>query len=562
MKDKKTSARITFSMKQIFKRPLVQIVSGLLLLVLTGGYVAANVYLEPFIKESLQNKVISASGGVYRLSVEKLRINLALGNIRLHGVALQTDSAAARACARPVVTLRARNLTLHGARWWKFLKSGALQISGIRLDNPDLRLVQYADTLPQPDSPAVSFAERLPRLLCPLTDCLSVGQLDVDNATVCLAAVRDSLVNWQAFDRLHLHLHRTRIDTRPGAMSGEQLPFYTRHIDLAFQHFRSWQVGSRYILEAGALALADSVLKVSDVAFRPVGSDSVRVKVPAVRIPAYRIKLGEVGMTGLNLYELLHRGKLEARLLSIDKGRVDIANNANLPLPRWRKMPNEAWRQLRLPVSIDSISAQNIDIVYRERIDDEQGKLSFLNTCITAVNLSNDTLRMNDSTPFRLNASTRFMGAGKMYAAFAIPLLSPDFSCAFQFSLCDMPFAALNAILLPKSNIRVEEGLVNNIAASGVATNGWTRGQLRIDYEQLKIAVLREDSSRKKLLATTMANLVLRNDSNNQQLDYRIQPIAYRRMPEDGFFRLIWRATQSALAPALTAVKIRPKQKK
>jgi hypothetical protein len=108
--------------------------------------------------------------------------------------------------------------------------------------------------------------------------------------------------------------------------------------------------------------------------------------------------------------------------------------------------------------------------------------------------------------------------------------------------------------------VRIDEGFADKISVRALATSGITRGSVKIYYQGLKISVLKEDSGDKNILASTIANLVIRNNSDDKSTDspFRTANIVYRREAVDGFLRLLWRAAQSGLVNTLTNIKVTP----
>lgn len=528
-------------------------------------------HLAPIVKQELQNAVTRSSHGLYALSIDKLRINVLTGNVRAYDVSLHTDTLQWQRLrrAQPADIPRKIDLTLASAgifriHWWNFYKTRELKLNRIEFSRPDIEVMVVKDSVLQREPPAdtltTGLLDRLPRLLAPHVASLHVESITVRNASFRLRTEQPGKQTVQSADSIYWRLSNLRLN--PADTAADRRALYADNIYFDVRHYRLWTVGRRYLIsiEQGRLMGKDSLLALRRFELRSVGSDSITYAEPRHRLPKFYLNVPEASVRGLDLFRALHRNEWAARAVQLDGAALRLFNNMDLPLPLNRPMPNEAWRRLKLPVSIDSLLVRGADIVYNETTDSEKGKLTFRNARLTGLNLSNDTTRMTDQNPFRLMAHAQFMGTGDLSVSLSMQLLSPVFACPYHATLRSMPLESLNLLIENKNNLRIEEGYASEASVRATATNGLTRGSVRIYYEGLKVSVLKEGSDQKRPLISALANLAIRNDSEvkKEGRSFRIAEIAYPRDPVDGFLRLLWRATQSGLVETLINVKVEP----
>lgn len=559
-------------MKRTFRR-IGLILTILVFVLVLAGFFTVRWYLAPYVKQALETHLADASDGLYQLSLEKLQINLLTGTMRAQNLAIDTDTARWKTLCleQPAkmprkIVLRVKSVDIIRVRWWHYWKTRRLEVAHVNLATPELELASVQDSSVQqaanPDTAALSLLDRLPRLLAPHAKSLTIHSVSVRRARVLLCAKTPKKETIQSADSIFGKISNIHIEAADTAASGRAL--YADDIALDLRHYRLWTRGRRYLFSIGSARLAgrDSLLEIKDCVLRSVGSDSITFAEPALRKPRATLSIPETAIYGLDLFRALHRNEWQARRVQATGAYISLANNMSLPLPLNRKMPNELWQRLKFPLTIDTVSIKNADIFYQEKTDDEQGKLTFRQVQGLILNLSNDPARMTDTTPVRVYASARFMGTGDLSVALSIPLLAPNFCCYYQAALLDMPFSDLNALIEPKNGVRIEQGFADEVAVRATATNGITKGSVKIYYHGLKVSVLKEDSEEKKPLVTALANLAIRNNSDDKKEDrpFRTADIAYSRDPADGFLRLLWRAAQSGLVKTLTNVKVTPKK--
>lgn len=130
-------------------------------------------YLAPVVQQALESGVDKSSKGLYRLSIEKLRINLFTGTLRVRGLAITTDSVRWKALAQAQpgktprkITLWVENVQISQVRWWQYWKTRELALNRIELEAPRLDLTAVQDSVPaqepETDGSALSLPDRSP----------------------------------------------------------------------------------------------------------------------------------------------------------------------------------------------------------------------------------------------------------------------------------------------------------------------------------------------------------------------------------------------------------------
>jgi hypothetical protein len=546
-----------------------RILLAVLFVLVLAGFVAVRWYLAPFVQHALESSVDKSSGGLYHLSIKKLRINLFTGTVRARGLIIQTNAArwetllqqdSAKTLRK--ITLSVQSVGIYKVHWWQYWKTHELALNRIEIVEPQLDMTIEQDSVPEQktDRSSRNLLDQLPRLIAPHAGTLRINRISVENARFLLRTKSPGKETIQSADSIAWNIsniHLAATDTTGGSRA-----LYADNLLLNLHHYRRWTVGHRYLfsIKAAQLIGKDSLFAMQHCSMRSVGGDSITVFEPRLRRPKIEFTIPETTVYGLDLYRALHRNEWTVRSILLNGAYLSLFNNADLPLPLHRKMPNEWWRSLNLPVHTDTLLVQNADIFYHEKNEDEKGMLTFRNANILVLNLSNNATRMTDKTPVRVFAGAQFMGTGALSVALSIPLLSPDFYCPYQATLLEMPFADINAFVGAKGNVRIDAGFVDKITVKAQATSGITRGVVKIYYHGLKISVLKEESQRKNNLASIVANLMIHNNSDDDKADrpYRTAKIAYQRKAADGFLRLLWRAAQSGLIKTMTDLKVAP----
>lgn len=559
-------------MKTLWRRLGLALLSIVLLLAL-AGFIVGRWYVAPFIREKLETGVAASSDSLYRLSIGPIHLNFLTGTVRAKYLVLSTDSVKWEALRREhtdkgtprKIDLKVKGLSFIHVGWWHFHKTKHLALDAIEVERPSLEMTVFKDSVltakPKEDTITLSLLDRLPNLLAQHFNSLNVKELRLHHGEFLLRTKndrtkRETIQSAGEVDWLLANVRISENDSTAG-----RRPLYADNILLDVGNYRMWSVGGRSMLQLGKLRLIgkDDLLRLSDCVLRNVSADSVHRAPLTMRKPSFQFSLPQLAVRGLDLFRALHRGEWIARAVEMENPKLLIWQNMDLPLPLWRKMPNEAFQQVDFPLSIDSVIVRDAQITYREKIDDERGQLTFQEAELLALNVSNDPHCMSDEHPARIYGSCQFMGTGDLSVMMEIPLLRPDFHCRFHAELRKMPMARLNGMIVPKANLKIEEGFIERVIASGLATSRVSTGSVRAYYGDLKVSVLDDSTKERRRFASFLANLAVRNDSEQQDKDgtpYRVEGFEYRRDAVDGFLRYIWRSIQSGLVKTLTPVKM------
>jgi len=545
-------------------RILLLILSILLALSFIGGLVYARYWLDPMLKEELVKATARSSKDLYALRLNRIHVNIFTGWLEADGVALSTDSVRWEAMHQEKpdstpfkINLSIKRLQIKDIGWIKYWRTKKLDLDGIEIVEPELDLVSVKDTaqakLPEVGTLVHGMLDRLPERIAPFTNHLYIGYVAISNGKCSVRNLLQNQSSYQQADSINGVLRRVNIVANDTAKHSNAL--YCRRILLTMGNYEFYPVGSvyGYRIKSATIDGQNDLIKLQQVSILPTVSDAEFMKRLTLRVPRAKINVKEIIIRKLNLFRALHKAELTMESVVIESARINLYQNKNLPLSRHKQMPNERFRNIKTYLNIDTILLRNSNILYTELLEDDKGQVEFEHTNGVILNVTNDTLKMSNATPARIDARAELMGAGLLDLSLRLPLLSQTFSCDYSANLGRIDMTYINRLVAEKNNFRIESGVAQKIELEVQVRNGLARGTVEATYDDLKISVLDEKDGSKKRLISAVANLVLRgkNEPGSATQPFKIGNIYYQREPTDGILRYIWRSAQMGLMETL-----------
>ena len=172
----------------------------------------------------------------------------------------------------------------------------------------------------------------------------------------------------------------------------------------------------------------------------------------------------------------------------------------------------ESFLNLSWKVKIDSILIGSSRITIEEfpKDGDEETLITFLDVNASLTGLNN-RITKNENHYALLKATGLLMGSAKTHAEFQLPLDSKSAYTA-KGKVSKFHLAELNPVFIPVANIRIESGYLNSLTFNFRYTEFNSKGELDIDYENLKLLSLNKNNSRTHELKTLFISFFIKKN--------------------------------------------------
>ena len=545
-------------------RRVLIVLSILLTLIVITTIVFVRVYLDPLLKDQLEEKTAQSSQGMYALQIDRLHVNLFTGSAELDGIHLTTDSIRwdSMRHAKPdeahlKIALQIRRLRLKNINLLKYWRTKEIVLDNIIVRDPQINMSSARDTVleksPKSDSLAKGMLDRLPLMIAPFAKSIHIGSVTVSNGKMSLRTLLLQKTSYQQADSIGLALRNIHIVANDTSETGRAL--FAENLSLNLRNYELYPTGDLYGYRINAASLdgQKGLAKLEVVTILPKTTDAEFMQRLKLRTPRLKIRMQEILINHLDLFRAIHQKELNMESVIVESARIDVYQNKNLPLSRFKRMPHELFRSIKPHLNIDTILLRNSNILYTEFHGEQEGQIEFENVNGVILNISNDTLKMSNATPARIDARAELMGVGLLDLSLQIPLLSPTFQCDYTANLGKIDMTYLNRLVEDQNKFRIESGNAERILLKVQVRNGLAQGTIEATYDDMKISVLRPKDGSKKKLVSVVANIILRgkNERGSENHPFKVGAVYYRREPTDGILRFIWRSAYTGLMETL-----------
>jgi len=545
-------------------RRFLLVFSLVIALICIALIVYVRVWLDPHLKEKLVELTAHSSEGMYALQIDRLHVNIFTGSAEVDGIQLTTDSIRWDSIrqAKPDEThlriaLQIRRLRLKNLHLLQYWRTKEVSLDNILVLDPQIDLTSVRDTVLEKstisDSLTKGMLERLPLTIAPFAKSIHIRSVTVSNGKMSLRTLKLQKSSYQQADSIGLSLRNINIEANDTSETGRAL--FAEYLSLQLRNYELYPTGDLYGYHINAASLdgQKGLAKLEVVTILPKTSDAEFMQRLKLRVPRLKIRMQEILINHLDLFRAIHKKELNIQSVIVESARIDVYQNKNLPLSRFKRMPHELFRTIKPYLNIDTILLRNANILYTEFHGEQEGQIEFEKVNGVILNITNDSLKMTNATPARLDARVELMGAGLLDLSLQIPLLSPTFQCNYSANLGKIDMTYLNRLLEDQNKFRIESGKAESMILKVQVRNGLAQGTIEATYEDLKISVLRQNDGSKKRLVSVVANIIIRgkNERGSTNQPFKVGNVYYRREPTDGILRFIWRSAQTGLMEIL-----------
>ncbi len=537
------------------KNPWIGRVLIALLVICIAAAFSLNYYAKWRIQKEIERFSAQNSKGVYSLSVGNTYLNVWNGVLKAADIVVTTDTAKWAAIRQtwpdsfpPVIQMSVGSVEILHVNILRYLFSKKIEMRAINFQRPILKITRQRDTT-QRDSVLLRTLAELPDLLAPVSKALKINEISVNHADITLHTWQERDTVQQYLTDVNLLFSQIDIDKASAEVT------YCKDIAIQLGHFETRSNEGTHLVSLDSFYLSKNSRKISLRRFSvaPLQTEQEFFRQQPFRKAYIAFICPEMTLTGFDMDSLLRHNYFSADTLQVDQAKLILTSNKLLPLPYRKILPNEAVRKITGLFNIKNVVMKDCDIGVTTKEPDADFLVTFNHTYVTANNLTNDSMLMDEQRPFDLWVESKFMNRAPIKMNMRIPLLSPALQVDYTATIRNFPLAALNPVISHK-NLMIETGYVQKTEINTSVRNGVARGTVKIHYKDLKVKVLREDSRKVRRLMTKIAELFVNEENmldGDPETPFKTGTIYHVRNRQEEFFVFLWHALQTGLLPTI-----------
>ena len=338
-------------------------------------------------------------------------------------------------------------------------------------------------------------------------------------------------VSLETMDIYDLHVTQNSVKNK--------IPFNYSSISLISDSL-SYMLNHEHQLKIKHLSLEHGNLNIKEVKVVPLYSKAEFDSRQKVEKDMFELSIPKVSMKGFKWGFNGEKLQLQSALTSVESAVFKVYRNKLLPDDNSIKpLYSQKLRELGTKIKFDTINITNASIFYEEKSVQGKpaGKLKFTDLDATAKNISNWNLEAEDFPITSVKANAKFMGESQLNFNMEFDIRDVEDKFNFSGNLEGVSADGMNSFLKPALNIEVQ-GRISSMLFNFYGNDYNALGDTRLQYHDFKVEVLRKDGVRKNKFLSSVANLILKNDTSNKKIDQK--NIATTRDRTKSFWNFLW----------------------
>jgi hypothetical protein len=419
----------------------------------------------------------------------------------------------------------ADKLIIEDVSYWDYLFHKEIHIEDIKLKTP--RIVYYKQHYKAPKD---TTRKPLLKLFKPVR----IDELSIDNATIHIFdATEDPLVLYGENVTLEVDDILISSETLKNRMPIE-FGDYDAKSDSTFVKINPYED-----LTAKNFLLKDHTATFTDISLITKYSRSRLSEIISRERDHFNISAEKITVEGIDFGFTERRFFAKSSRLTIQSPEATVYRDKLVADdPEIKKLYSAKLRELQFDLTVDEVQVENASLSYRERVHagNHGGEVRFHDLSSTVKNASNTYKPPVKTT---IETTGLFMENTPIQVQWDFDVNDPSDRFLFQTTVGSLDATVLNDFTQPNMGVKLS-GRVHKIYTTIDGTHSQSHADMKINYDNFKVTVLRGDRKKKNRLLSAVANLFISNDSDKKEDNFR--EASYEVTPDrtKSVFNYVW----------------------
>jgi len=541
-------------LKQRWQRVLFRILVIIMLLVCAVG-ISVNFYFSPKLDHKLKNTILSSTNGLYSLNFSKANLHVFQGKIVINNLVLEPDTHVYNRLKKnnlapnSLYEVKIRRLVIRHVHPLMLYFQKKLDIGQLEITEPEIA-VNYEQNRNQD---TVIKDKKTPyQLISKLLKSVHVQSILLNDVKLKYVNHTGVKADTMAFKELNFVAVNFLLDST--TQFNQKRFLFCDDVSAELNNYSGTSYDKRYAYQVKKMrfSTSSSELNISGMSFVPTESATRFFK--NSHADYYTIKLDSLKLNKFDFKTYSKYHKLFAANLALSDGNLHLFAN---PIPgdstkdNSPNFPQMLLKRLSIDLKIDTIHAKKISIFYTElnNKSKQTGTVIFANTSGYLYNITNNKAALAQNSLATAKLQSYFMNVAPLNVDFSFKLGDDNMPFSYKGSLGGIDLKKVNPISVPLGMVKISSGKVKQLTFNYTANRQQARGKLQVLYNDLRVALLKRDSSdntgrlKKMSIMSLFANaLVIKRDNPAPGESPRMVNIITPRQPRWSIFTFMWKS--------------------
>ncbi|MGN6638541.1 MAG: hypothetical protein ACTHJ8_06490 [Mucilaginibacter sp.] len=552
-------AKLRKSHKKLFI--ITAIIVGIILIL----SLIINIYWSPILAKKVRSTVLSSSDSLYTITFSDANLHIMKGEIDIDNIIFKLDTTVYnrrkknRLAPNNLIELHVKRLILSHIHPFKLYFQHKLHIEQIILKQPEIKIsYQLNHTKDTTLKDHRTIWQKMSKTL----KSIQVGKILLSDVKFRYEDYSGRKLAISELKEMSLNATDLLIDS--ATQFDRSRTLYCKDIQAELNNYSGQSRNGLYNYKIKSLRLSTqtSQLNIGGLEVQPVKPQVFFNKTYHDR---FKIRLDSLQLNHFD-YVTYHKYRiLNASALILHNGNLIINSNPRQspPTNRIKSFPHLALQQLTASITIDTIHARHIDVIYTEynKKSNKTGTISFNNSSgdIFNVTTNKDSLQKNNICTASIG--TYFMNTGKLYVLFKFNLTDKNAAFTYKGSVGPMDLKAVNEACMPLALVKLNSGKLKQMDFDIKASAKNAHGRVSVLYNDLKVTILKADTNHDRLKHMTIASLfantliIKHNNPDDDGEKPRYADVVYERPDTITFWGSMWQTLFAGIKPCAGVTK-------
>ncbi|QYA24378.1 hypothetical protein G3I01_02260 [Gramella sp. MT6] len=301
-----------------------------------------------------------------------------------------------------------------------------------------------------------------------------------------------------------------------------------------------YDMDKQHELAIGDLEIDNNRVTIADLSINPKFSKEAFQKTINKEKDRYQLSIDTILLADLNWTMQNDSLKFQNPYTELKSANFKIYRDKTLPDDNsFKPMYSEMIRKMPILIQFDSIQIADSYLKYEENIRDdrEAGMVEFSDLNMSISNFTNIGIRREDFPKIQVISNASFMKGAPLHIEWQFDVSSRSDQFQISGDMGRLSAAQMNEFFKAGMNIEAS-GEILNMYFNFYGNENQAQGEMRLEYKDFKVEVLRKDGKRKNKIISGLANLIVRNKALNNKANYK--EISYQRDTTKSFWNYLW----------------------